>query len=67
MGFCNLFDNSFTIFCFQTEDLVKNLYNLENSPSSDAAVRERIAALPQEVADHTCLEKLKGLEFSSIV
>ncbi|CAI9735374.1 Hypothetical predicted protein [Octopus vulgaris] len=42
-----------------TEDLVKNLYNLENSPSSDAAVRERIAALPQEVADHTCLEKLK--------
>lgn len=42
-----------------TEDLVKSLYNLENPPCSDAAVRERIAALPQEVADQSCLEKLK--------
>ncbi|GAB1609343.1 regulation of nuclear pre-mRNA domain-containing protein 1B-like [Argonauta hians] len=45
-----------------TEELVKTLYNVENSPSSDAAVRERIAALPQEVADQSCLDKLKDKE-----
>ncbi|ELT89785.1 hypothetical protein CAPTEDRAFT_170579 [Capitella teleta] len=43
----------------QAEDLVKALNDLESSASSDASVRERIAALPQEVSDVSCLEKLK--------
>lgn len=40
------------------EELIKALGDLENSASSDAAVRERIAALPPEVSDATLLEKL---------
>ncbi|ELT98662.1 hypothetical protein CAPTEDRAFT_91332, partial [Capitella teleta] len=40
-------------------DLVKALNDLESSASSDASVRECIAALPQEVSDVSCLEKLK--------
>ena len=42
------------------EELVKALSDLENSASSDAAVRERIAALPPEVSDVSLLEKLTG-------
>jgi len=42
------------------EELVKALSDLENSASSDAAVRERIAALPPEVSDASLLEKLTG-------
>jgi len=44
------------------EELVKALSDLENSASSDAAVRERIAALPPEVSDVSLLEKLTGRE-----
>lgn len=40
------------------EDLIKALSDLENSASSDASVRERIAALPPEVSDVSLLEKL---------
>jgi len=42
------------------EELVKALSDLENSASSDAAVRERIAAFPPEVSDVSLLEKLTG-------
>ena len=45
----------------QAEDLIKVLIDLENSASSDAAVRERIAALPPEVSDVALLDKLTGL------
>lgn len=40
------------------DELIKALNDLENSASSDASVRERIAALPPEVSDVSLLEKL---------
>ena len=40
---------------------MRALEDLENSASSDAAVREQIAALPPEVSDVSLLEKLKGM------
>jgi regulator of Ty1 transposition protein 103 len=46
---------------------VKALEDLESSASSDATVRERIAALPQEVSDVSCLEKLKGFCFHLVL
>ena len=48
------------MFLLQPEDLVKVLQDLENAASSDAAVRERIAALPPEVSDVSLLDKLRG-------
>ncbi|KAL3860622.1 hypothetical protein ACJMK2_010719 [Sinanodonta woodiana] len=44
------------------EDLVKKLAELENSASSDAAVREKIAALPPEVSDITSVLKVHDKE-----
>ncbi|XP_013403831.1 regulation of nuclear pre-mRNA domain-containing protein 1B isoform X2 [Lingula anatina] len=44
------------------EELVRALQDLENSASTDAAVRERIAALPPEVSDIAMLEKIKDRE-----
>lgn len=41
------------------ETLIRALQNLENSPSSDAGVRERIASLPTEVSDPTLLKKIR--------
>ncbi|XP_068603014.1 regulation of nuclear pre-mRNA domain-containing protein 1B [Brachionichthys hirsutus] len=41
-----------------TEELVKALQDLENAASGDAAVRQRIASLPQEVQDVSLLEKI---------
>uniref|UniRef100_A0A672P066 Regulation of nuclear pre-mRNA domain-containing protein 1B-like n=1 Tax=Sinocyclocheilus grahami TaxID=75366 RepID=A0A672P066_SINGR len=41
-----------------TEDLVKALQDLENAASGDAAVRQKIASLPQEVQDVSLLEKI---------
>ncbi|XP_077542539.1 regulation of nuclear pre-mRNA domain-containing protein 1B [Haemaphysalis longicornis] len=38
--------------------LIKALTELENTASSDAVVRERIASLPPEVSDPTLLEKI---------
>ncbi|KAK6308153.1 hypothetical protein J4Q44_G00214240 [Coregonus suidteri] len=40
-----------------TEELVKALQDLENAASGDAAVRQKIASLPQEVQDVSLLEK----------
>lgn len=44
------------------EDLIKALQDLENSPSTDAVVREKIASLPPEVSDITLLEKIQTKE-----
>ncbi|XP_070574380.1 regulation of nuclear pre-mRNA domain-containing protein 1B-like [Ptychodera flava] len=44
------------------EELVKALQELEQSASSDAAVREKIASLPQEVQDVTLLDKITNKE-----
>ena len=44
----------------QTEELVKALQDLENAASGDAAVRQKIASLPQEVQDVSLLEKITG-------
>lgn len=43
----------------EPEELIKALMSIENSASSDAAVRERIANLPQEISDISCLSKLE--------
>lgn len=48
------------LYSFQTEELVKALQDLENAASGDAAVRQRIASLPQEVQDVSLLEKITG-------
>lgn len=50
----------FLILHFQTEELVKALQDLENAASGDAAVRQKIASLPQEVQDVSLLEKITG-------
>ncbi|RZF39609.1 hypothetical protein LSTR_LSTR001130 [Laodelphax striatellus] len=42
----------------EPEELIKALVDLENSASSDAAVRERIASLPPEVSEINLLTKL---------
>uniref|UniRef100_A0A3P8T411 Regulation of nuclear pre-mRNA domain containing 1B n=1 Tax=Amphiprion percula TaxID=161767 RepID=A0A3P8T411_AMPPE len=47
---------------FQTEELVKALQDLENAASGDAAVRQKIASLPQEVQDVSLLEKITDKE-----
>ncbi|XP_071175980.1 regulation of nuclear pre-mRNA domain-containing protein 1B-like isoform X1 [Mytilus edulis] len=44
------------------EELVKRLSDLEHSASSDAAVREKIAALPPEVSDVNHLAKIHDKE-----
>ena len=49
-----------TLTHFQTEELVKALQDLENAASGDAAVRQKIASLPQEVQDVSLLEKITG-------
>lgn len=43
----------------EPEDLIKALVSIENSASSDAAVRERIANLPPEISEISCLAKLE--------
>lgn len=43
----------------EPEELIKALMELENSASSDAAVRERIASLPPEVSEVSLLNKLE--------
>lgn len=39
---------------------MKVLQDLENAASGDAAVRQKIASLPQEVQDVSLLEKITG-------
>ncbi|XP_067613258.1 regulation of nuclear pre-mRNA domain-containing protein 1B [Eurosta solidaginis] len=43
----------------EPEELIKALVNIENSASSDAVVRERIANLPPEISEIGCLNKLE--------
>ncbi|CAD7002937.1 regulation of nuclear pre-mRNA domain-containing protein 1B [Ceratitis capitata] len=43
----------------EPEELIKALANIENSASSDAVVRERIANLPPEISEISCLSKLE--------
>ncbi|TNN48599.1 Regulation of nuclear pre-mRNA domain-containing protein 1B [Liparis tanakae] len=45
-----------------TEELVKALQDLENAASGDAAVRQKIASLPQEVQDVSLLEQIGDKE-----
>ncbi|XP_071814548.1 regulation of nuclear pre-mRNA domain-containing protein 1B-like [Apostichopus japonicus] len=46
----------------EPEDVSQALRDLENSASSDATVREKIARLPPEVQDVSLLEKIKEQE-----
>ncbi|KPP70872.1 regulation of nuclear pre-mRNA domain-containing protein 1B-like, partial [Scleropages formosus] len=46
----------------RTEELIKALQDLENAASGDAAVRQKIASLPQEVQDVSLLEKITDKE-----
>uniref|UniRef100_A0A1Q3F620 Putative regulator of nuclear mrna n=1 Tax=Culex tarsalis TaxID=7177 RepID=A0A1Q3F620_CULTA len=46
----------------EPEELIKVIQELENSASSDAAVRERIANLPPEVSELSALAKLEDKE-----
>ncbi|XP_055373472.1 regulation of nuclear pre-mRNA domain-containing protein 1B [Condylostylus longicornis] len=46
----------------EPEELVKALTDLENSASSDAAVRERIANLPAEISELHTISKLEDKE-----
>lgn len=46
----------------EPEELIKVLQDLENSASSDAVVRERIANLPPEVSELSALAKLEDKE-----
>ena len=46
----------------EAEELTNALLELENSASSDAAVREKIASLPPEVQDTSLLEKITDRE-----
>lgn len=44
----------------EPEELIKALNDLENAPSCDAVVRERISKLPPEIADVSLLSQIKG-------
>lgn len=46
----------------EPEELIKALQDLENSASSDAVVREKIARLPPEVSETSHLEKISSTE-----
>lgn len=46
----------------EPEELIKALQDLENSASSDAVVRERIANFPPEVSEVSLLTKLGDKE-----
>lgn len=46
----------------EPEELIKALLSLENSASSDANIRERIASLPPEVSEISLLAKLEDKE-----
>jgi len=46
----------------EPEELIKALQDLENSASSDAVVREKIARLPPEVSETSQLEKISSTE-----
>lgn len=56
----HMYNEGVSCCVWQAEELVKRLADLEHSASSDAAVREKIAALPPEVSDINHLSKITG-------
>ena len=46
----------------EPEELIKAIQDLENAPSTDAAVREKISRLPPEVSEPSHLAKLESAE-----
>ncbi|XP_016138043.1 zinc transporter 8-like [Sinocyclocheilus grahami] len=51
----------------QTADLIRALQELENAASSDAALRQRISALPPEVQDTSLLHRVTGRKTKTMV
>lgn len=45
---------------------MKALQDLENAASGDAAVRQKIASLPQEVQDVSLLDKITGKSWNTL-
>lgn len=50
----------FFISTYPALNLYSNFQDLENAPSCDAVIRERISKLPPEIADVSLLSQLKG-------
>ena len=46
----------------EPEELIKALQDLENSASSDAIIREKIARLPPELSESSHLDSLQSYE-----
>ncbi|KAH8278226.1 hypothetical protein KR044_002923 [Drosophila immigrans] len=51
----------------EPEELIKALTSIENSASSDALVRERIAKLPPEISEISCITKLEDKEKAKVL
>ncbi|KAM8710535.1 hypothetical protein ACLKA7_017194 [Drosophila subpalustris] len=51
----------------EPEELIKALNSIENSASSDALVRERIAKLPPEISEISCISKLEDKEKAKLL
>ncbi|KAH8365610.1 hypothetical protein KR093_002736 [Drosophila rubida] len=51
----------------EPEELIKALTSIENSASSDALVRERIAKLPSEISEISCITKLEDKEKAKVL
>ncbi|XP_062129297.1 regulation of nuclear pre-mRNA domain-containing protein 1B [Drosophila sulfurigaster albostrigata] len=51
----------------EPEELIKALTNIENSASSDALVRERIAKLPPEISEISCITKLEDKDKAKVL
>ncbi|EDV96826.1 regulation of nuclear pre-mRNA domain-containing protein 1A [Drosophila grimshawi] len=51
----------------EPEELIKALTSIENSASSDALVRERIAKLPPEISEIGCITKLEDKDKAKVL
>ncbi|ALC43911.1 CG9018 [Drosophila busckii] len=51
----------------EPEELIKALTSIENSASSDALVRERIAKLPPEISEISCITKLEDKDKAKLL
>lgn len=51
----------------EPEELIKALTSIENSASSDALVRERIAKLPPEISEISCITKLEDKDKAKVL
>lgn len=51
----------------EPEELIKALTSIENSASSDALVRERIAKLPPEISEISCISKLEDKDKAKVL